>query len=231
MHDGQNLYDPDAIWGGWHVDDSSDAAIRDDGLDPFLVVGIPHSTARMDEYTHVEDSIDGDLLGGRADEYGRFVVEGVLPFVRERYAVSTDRQDTAILGSSLGGLASLYLAQQYPDSFGYAGSMSGTLAWGTFGLSNPTILDVYWDAPPEQLDIYLDSGGDSDARCDGIHPAEPGTSQDNYCANIAIRDLLQSEGWTDGEDITYRWDQGAEHDEAAWASRLRPLLRDWFPGR
>ena len=36
-------------------------------------------------------------------------------------------------------------------------------------------------------------------------------------------------GWQDEVDLFYRWDAGAQHNEAAWAERLLPALEDWFP--
>jgi hypothetical protein len=70
MHDSQNLFSPDALFGGWQVSVTLDAAITQELLAPVIVVGIDNTGARFDEYTQVTDVIDGMTFGGRADEYG-----------------------------------------------------------------------------------------------------------------------------------------------------------------
>ncbi|MFV8755156.1 alpha/beta hydrolase [Nannocystaceae bacterium ST9] len=224
MHDGQNLFDPGALFGGWQVGPTLDLAIAEGSVAPLVVVGIANTSARFDEYTQVGDVIDGMAVGGRADEYADFVVEGVLPFVDQRYDfVDPSPEASAVLGSSLGGLVSLYIGLRHPDRFAQIGSMSGTIAWGTIGASNPTIVDAYLDAPPLGLRIYLDSGGDPGLGC-------PDDGSDNYCGNVELADALRGLGWVDELDLFYRWEPGASHDEAAWAGRLPAALHDWFPG-
>jgi len=224
MHDGQNLFSPDALFGGWQVSATLDEAIAAKTLRPLVVVGIANAgAARIDEYTHVEDMIDGMLVGGRADAYADFLVDGVVPFIEARYPVATTADQKAVMGSSLGGLVSLYIGQRHREHFDHAASMSGTVAWGTLGLQNPTIGERYADAPPLDLRVYLDSGGDPGPGC-------PAGGSDNYCANLDFADTLRDLGWVDEHDLFYRWDPGAPHNELAWAARLLPALLDWFPG-
>ena len=222
MHDGQNLFDPEALFGGWQVGPTLDEAIGAGTLAPMMVVGIDNSAARIDEYTHVEDVIEGQTLGGRAHEYADFVVEGVLPFIEARYPVAEGPASVATMGSSLGGLVSLYLGLRHPESFGHVASMSGTVGWGSLGAQNPTILDELQADPPAGVRIYLDSGGDEGLGC-------PEDGSDNYCANVELADGLRALGWVDEQDLFYRWEPGAPHSEAAWAARLLPALLDWFP--
>jgi enterochelin esterase-like enzyme len=222
MHDGQNLFSPDAFFGGWRVSETLEAAIADGTLPPLVVVGIDNTSARFEEYTPVTDVLDGRRVGGRADEYADFLVQGVKPFMESRYPVSQDPSLVGTMGSSLGGLVSLYLGLRHPDVFGQVASMSGTIEWGTFGASNPTILELYQDDAPQGLRIYVDSGGDEGSGC-------PGDGSDNYCGNVAFADELRAMGWQDESDLFYRWEPGAPHNEAAWANRLLPALVDWFP--
>ncbi|MCX4240880.1 alpha/beta hydrolase-fold protein [Paraliomyxa miuraensis] len=222
MHDGQNLFSPEAFFGGWRVSETLEVAIGDGTLPPLVVVGIDNTSARFEEYTQVTDVIGGMRVGGQADDYASFVVDGVKPFVEQRHPVSSDPQDVGVMGSSLGGLVSLYIGLRYPEVFGQVASMSGTIDWGTIGASNPTILDLYAGSPPLGLRIYLDSGGSEGLGC-------PGDGSDNYCGNVAMAELLRGSGWADEVDLFYRWDPGAPHNEAAWADRLLPALVDWFP--
>ncbi|MFO7567212.1 MAG: alpha/beta hydrolase-fold protein [Enhygromyxa sp.] len=221
MHDGQNLFSPDALFGGWRVSASVEQAIADAVLDPLLIVGIDNTPARFDEYTQTTDLIDGMLLGGRADEYAEFLVTGVKPFIESRYPAASDPDEVAVMGSSLGGLVSLYIGLRHPDTFGSVASMSGTVTWGTFGAANPTIVDEYAAGPPIGLRIYLDSGGGEGLGC-------PEGGSDNYCGNVELADALRGWGWVDEDDLFYRWAPGAPHNEAAWADRLLPALADWY---
>jgi enterochelin esterase-like enzyme len=222
MHDGQNLFAPDALWGGWQVGVTLDEAIGANLLAPMIVVGIDNTAARFDEYTQVGDVIDGMPFGGRADEYADFLVNGVKPFIEGRYQAASEPQDVAVMGSSLGGLVSLYIGLRHPDVFGQIASMSGTIAWGSIGANNPTIISAYAEQPPIGLRIYLDSGGDEGLGC-------PADGSDNYCGNVELADTLRGLGWVDEQDLFYRWDPGAPHNEAAWATRLLPALLDWWP--
>lgn len=216
MHDGQNLFDPDAIFGGWQASQTADSMILQREIDPVLLVGIDNTSARFEEYTHVVDDIGGGPVGGQADDYADFVVDGVLPFIGARYPTRMGPEHTAVLGSSLGGLVSLHLAHRHPDVFGSVGSMSGTLGWGTFGLDNETMIDRYADIAPPGLRVYVDSGGAGPC---------PGGSGDNYCENVAFADVMRSQGWVDEEALFYRWTPDAPHNEAAWAARFGIALR------
>jgi enterochelin esterase-like enzyme len=210
--DGQNLWP-----GGWRMTDALA------GVAPVLVVAVPNSPDRFDEYTQVPDDL-GEVIGGGADEYLDFLVTAVKPFVDTRYPTRPDRQDTALLGSSLGGLVSLYGAWRHPDVFGHAASFSGTVGWGSIGRDEQTLVDLYRAGPPD-VTLYVDSGGggtcvDSDG--DGLH--DDGEARDNYCENLDLMSALS------GADVIYRHSPGAAHNEAAWAARLPAALRDWFPG-
>ncbi len=221
MHDGQNVFSPDAFFGGWQTSVTADALVEDGAMRPVLIVAIDNTPARLEEYSHVPDDIGGGPIGGLADDYADFVVDGVRPFVESRYAVLTGPANTAVLGSSMGGLVSLHLAHRHPDVFGYVGSMSGTLPWGTFGLDNETMIDRWADDAPDGVVVYLDSGGNGPC---------PAGGSDNYCENVVMADLLRSLGWMDENDLFYRWDAGAPHNEAAWAARLPEAFVRWFPG-
>jgi enterochelin esterase-like enzyme len=221
MHDGQNLFSPEALFGGWQVSATVEQAIADAVLEPLIIVAIDNTAARFDEYTQVQDVIDGMLVGGRANEYADFLVTGIKPFVESRYPAASAPEQVAVMGSSLGGLVSLYIGLRHADTFGSVASMSGTIYWGIFGADNPTIVDSYAEAPPVGLRIYLDSGGDEGIGC-------PEDGSDNYCGNVELADALRGWGWVDEQDLFYRWDPGAPHNEAAWASRLLPALVDWL---
>jgi enterochelin esterase-like enzyme len=225
MHDGQNLFDPSAGSGGWRVAEAADRGIASGQVRPVIIVGIPNTSARFDEYTHLPDTIKelGGKLGGKAPEYGDFVSLGIVPFMRSHYRVGTTPAATGVLGSSLGGLVSFAIAQQHPEVFGFAGSMSGTMGWGS-EMKNETMIDRYGKKIPAGLKVYLDSGGGDGGSC-----AE-GRGSDNFCSNVTMRDTLKGRGMVEGKTLVYRHAPGAGHNEAEWAKRLPGALHDWFPG-
>jgi predicted alpha/beta superfamily hydrolase len=220
VHDGQNLFDPDAFFGGWRLDESAPPAM--------LLVGVDNTSDRMDEYTHVADDI-GQVIGGRADDYAALLRDEVRPRVDARYG---EPALVGTMGSSLGGLISLHLALHDAGDYVFAASLSGTLGWGSIGLENETMIERYAAAGHRPIAIYLDSGGGgvtcADADGDGIDDDDP-EAADNYCETIQMRDVLDAAGWTlPGEggdvDLVHWHEPGATHDEAAWAARVfRPL--------
>jgi hypothetical protein len=215
-HDGQNLFDPAAIWGGWRLDRS----LPDD----MLVVAIDNTAARMDEYTHVPDVIYGEAVGGRADDYAVLVEDVVLPDVVARYGEPAVR---GVMGSSLGGLVSLHLADRDPGAWDMAISLSGTLGWGSIGSDAQTMVERYAAAGHRGTALYIDSGGGgttcADSDGDGVPDDDP-DARDNYCENAWMRDVLLDQGYVMEQDLWHWHEPGAAHDEAAWADRVwRPL--------
>ncbi|MFZ5478244.1 MAG: alpha/beta hydrolase [Myxococcota bacterium] len=214
-HDGQNLFDLNAFWGGWRLDESVP-----DGM---LVVGIDNGPARMDEYTHVEDVIDGTTYGGDGDLYAAYVQDAVRPLVAEVYG---EPATVGLMGSSLGGLISFHVADRHPGEYAFAASLSGTMGWGSIGSHNETMIERYAAAGLRDTALYLDSGGGGtcyDADGDGIMDDDPDAA-DNYCENVQLRDVLADAGYQFEVDLWHWHEPGAEHTEAAWGDRVwRPL--------
>ncbi len=219
--DGQNLFDPAAFWGGWRLQDALAA------VDPMIVVGIDNTADRFDEYTHVPDDLYGYPVGGQGTDYAAFLTEDVRPHIEAEYATSGH---DGLLGSSLGGLIALHVAHTYPGSYDFVASMSGTLGWGSFLLSNPLMEELYLDHPPGFVHVYVDSGGSAgnDGGCtdgDGDGFVEDDADDgDNYCINRQFADDLAAAGWTWDANLWHWHEPDATHDEAAWAARVdRPL--------
>ncbi len=222
--DGQNLFDPYAIWGGWHMD----SALSSLGADTTMVVGIFNTGDRMEEYTHVEDTVYGVRYGGWGDTYSDFVQVDVRQLVAATWFPESGEPDTVgLLGSSLGGLISYHIAQRHPGEFDFAASMSGTMGWGSIELHNETMMDLYLASGHQSTALYLDSGGSGDcydSDGDGVMDdnLEAG---DNYCENLQMRDTLADIGYEYEADLFHWWEPDAEHNEMAWAERVdMPLL-------
>ncbi len=214
MQDGQNLFDPETsfIKGNyWRLGETADALIKDGAIEPLIIVGIYNSgVRRIDEYTPVEDR---RLGGGRADAYGRMLVEELKPFIEGQYRTQPGAENCGMGGSSLGGLVTLYLGLQHPEVFSKLAVMSPSVWW-----RSRTILRTVGalEKKPE-LRIWLDIGSKESTR------AVPDVR--------LLRDGLIKKGWQLGEDLAYFEAEGGEHTESAWALRTGPMLQFLFPAR
>lgn len=221
FHDGQNVFHPDAPFGGWH----GDAALA--AHSDAVAILVDNASDRFDAYTHVEDAVGGARDGGRADAYLDLIEEDVLPFARARYGIAATGPSLAIAGSSLGGLVSIYAALARPSLASCVIGMSPTLGWGSFAAgSSPDALVHRFDAHGATA-IYLDSGGAVTGSCadrdeDGVD--DDADDGDNYCVTVQFRDHLEALGYSFGTDLAHWHEPGAEHNEAAWAARLPRAL-------
>ncbi len=218
LHDGQNLFAPDAPWGGWRLEET----VPDD----MMLVGIDNTAARFDEYTHVPDDIGSGLVGGKGDAYADFVDGTVRALIAKHYG---EPAIIGTMGSSLGGLISLHIADRFPGKYRFAGSLSGTLGWGRMGpnVHNETMIERYQKHGHRKTALYVDSGGGANdcAITDGdpISDDDP-TNADNFCENQQMHQVLLGLGYQDGVDVLYWHEPGAQHNEAAWAARVfRPF--------
>ncbi|MBL4637263.1 MAG: hypothetical protein JKY56_25635 [Kofleriaceae bacterium] len=216
-HDGQNLFNPSAFFGGWKLDASAPAAL--------MIVGIDNSAARMSEYTHTLDDIGGGSTGGTGDDYAAYVQMTVRALVEQHYG---EPATVGTMGSSLGGLISLHIADRYPGQYAFAASLSGTLGWGSIGGSgSDTMIARYLSAGHRSTAIYIDSGGNggscADSDGDGTND-DDNSSFDNYCETRQMESTLVGLGYTYDTDLWHWWETDAPHNEAAWSVRVfRPM--------
>lgn len=211
MHDGQNLFDSETAFAGneWRLDDTAEDLIDRGVIAPLIIVGIYNTgERRIHEYT---PTTDAKLGGGKADLYGRMLVEEVKPFIDKTYRTLNGPENTGLGGSSLGGLVTLHLGLQYPHIFGKLAVLSPSVWW-----DNRVILREIGQLPTKPpLKIWLDMG-----------TAEGGMSLED---TEMLRDAMRAKGWSEGKDLAYFEIEGATHSEAAWAQRVGPFLRFLFP--
>ena len=118
MHDAQNLFDSKTSYAGeWNVDETLDSLNAE-----IIVIGIEHGNEkRLDELTPFKNEKYG---GGKGDNYLDFIVSTLKPYIDKTYKTLPNKKNTAIFGSSLGGLTSYYAVLKYPEIFGKAGVFS-----------------------------------------------------------------------------------------------------------
>jgi predicted alpha/beta superfamily hydrolase len=214
MHDGQNLFDGRTSFvkdRTWLMREHTDAAIAAREIQPLVIVGIYNTgDRRIAEYTPDRNA---QLGGGEAEAYGRLIIEELMPWVQAEYRVRQDRESTGMAGSSLGGLVTLYLGIRYARYFGKLGALSPSVWWNRksiLGFVNEHAPQI-WDRPR----LWLDVGDKEGART--MRDAE----------QLARR--LKANGWRPGQTLHFEKVQGGTHDEASWATRVRPMLRFLFP--
>lgn len=217
MHDGQNLFDTTTSFAGeWQVDETMQIlSLR--GYEA-IVVGLPNlGKHRLAEYSPFKDPRYG---GGKGDSYLAFIIETVKPLIDRDFLTRPDRQNTGIIGSSMGGLISLYAFFRYPEVFGWVGALSPSL-WFARG----EIFDFVEKAPLTPGKIYLDTGTQEHSHVLTNSPLLKARLSHYSSAVQAMYDLLYHKGYRPHEDILYVEDEGAEHNEAAWARRLPEALQ------
>jgi predicted alpha/beta superfamily hydrolase len=212
LHDGQNLFDTATAFGGmeWGVDETAQRLILTGKLDPLIIVGIYNTGEhRIDEYTPTVDP--RQQRGGKADLYGRFIVEELKPFIDHSYRTMAGPEFTGLGGSSLGGLVSFYLGMKYPYVFGKLMVMSPSV-WWDYGMILKYAQSLR--AKPSTR-IWLDIG------------SKEGKFTPGYVRNL--RDILVSQGWRLNADLKFQEVRGGQHNERAWAKRVEPAFRFLFP--
>jgi predicted alpha/beta superfamily hydrolase len=216
MHDGQNLFDARTSFAGeWQVDETMQR-LESEGIEA-IVVGIPNmERARLDEYSPFRDARHG---GGKGERYLDFIADTLKPRIDTDFRTLPDRDHTGIMGSSMGALISLYGYFYRRDTFGFAGAMSPAF-WFASGAIFPYLLRQSYHPGK----IYLDAGtAEVSRRFSRIlprHMSQPVVSDARRAADILIR-----LGYSLPGEVRYVQDEGAAHNETAWARRLPDALR------
>ncbi len=213
LHDGQNLFDGATAYipgQDWRVGQTAGALIRGRAIEPVIVVGIYNTgRERVEEYT---PSPDPRLkVGGKADLYGRLIVEELKPFIDVHYRTRAGVSDTGLGGSSLGGLVTAYLGLRHPEVFGKLAVVSPSVWWD----GRRILSDVGSLKSKTGARIWLDMGTEEGVRAIGD-------------ARL-LRDALVAKGWHLDQDLHYHEARGARHTESAWAQRVEPILRFLYP--
>ena len=233
MQDGQMLYDPETTWNNqsWNVDDVISDLIKNGKIQSTIVVGIwndsqfrhfdyfpqkPFESLTATEKDTVQSQLkksgrSDQVFAPNSDNYLKFLVKELKPFIDKKYSTYKDRSHTFIAGSSMGGLISMYAICEYPDVFGGAACLS--THWpGTFTLDHNPFPDSILQylgknlPDPKNHKIYFDCG---DQTLDALYPD---------IQKKADRIMVQA-GFTDANWKTLYF-QGENHSEEAWSKRL-----------
>jgi predicted alpha/beta superfamily hydrolase len=216
MHDGQNLMNvrTSAFGAEWGVDETAQRLTEAGQMEPIIIVGVYNTDDRIPEYTQVPHAQYG---GGKADDYGRLLVEVVKPLIDSTYRTKPEAQYTGVAGSSLGGLVSMYFGITHPEIFTRVGVISPSVWWA--GRDIVTRVNNLPEKKP--LRIWVDIGTHED-RSDA-------ENQETVDDTRLLRDALTTKGWALDTDLKYLEVEGGRHDENAWKARMDQILMYLYP--
>jgi len=236
MHDGQNLFDKDlTVYNQeWGIDEAIPRLVRQNDLRSWIVVGVqspksrfhalfpekifPFLSPQFQQRVLTLDS--GDPKGPMAgDAYLKFLTQVVKSRVDREFRTLKGPKDTAVMGSSMGGLMAFYAMAEYPQIFGQAACVSMHVALASptdKGLDHAKAAGEAADAfrqylltskmKPGANRLYIDHG--------------TGTLDGSYGPySSTLVPVLQAAGWY-GPSFAFRTLAGAEHNETAWAQRV-----------
>ncbi|MDA3906716.1 MAG: alpha/beta hydrolase-fold protein [Bacteroidales bacterium] len=233
MHDGQTLFDPSLSWLNkeWGVDELMDKLLSEKSIRNTIVVGVENSgNGRIGDYfpqkpfeSLTKNYIDSlkiemnkveytkDVFNDiHSDNYLKFITEELKPLIDKKYSTLADKENTFIMGSSYGGLISMYAICEYPNVFEAAVCMS-THWIGSFN-DNPTIAQTFINyfgdniPDPKNHKIYFDYGTET---LDQYY--EPYQQK--------IDSIMRQNGYNDSNWKTLKF-EGKDHSEDSWKERL-----------
>lgn len=236
MHDGQMLFDSTTTWNKqeWKVDEWATKLMSEKKVKDFIVVAmwnipdIRHSDyfpnkplGFINKDSILENTKGFDLqrlfkADINSDNYLKFIVEEVKPFVDKTFSVLTDREDTFIAGSSMGGLISMYAVCEYPQVFGGAACIS--THWpGILPSDNNPVPQAFFQymrsrlPDPKSHKMYFDYGTET-------------LDQHYHQYSDQVDDVFLNGGYDDTNFRNLKF-EGADHSENSWNQRLNiPLL-------
>ena len=226
MSDGQNLFDPRIANTGtdWGVDESVVRLVQRGVIPPIIVVGVWSTAQRGPEYSPWHDG----------PKYARFLIEELMPRVNREFRTMTGPQNTAVMGSSMGGLLSYYLVSHHPEAFGACGCVSthfpisealvARVFPGLATTANPDttpyiVRDIAAGFRVPRGTRYMFDYGSL-----GLDSAYTPTHE-------IVRAWLLRQGLVDGRDFVIRRYEGATHNEASWRARLDDEMTFLFGAR
>ena len=224
MHDGQNLFDPRIANTGvdWGVDETVVRLTKQGVIPPIIVVGAWSTEERSREYSPWHG----------APEYARFLIEELMPRVNREFRTRTGPANTAVMGSSMGGLLSFYLVTHHPETFGACGCMSTHFPLSEEVAERMLNLPAAGPGVPDTTPYVV-----RDIRSGLKSPAgtrywfDYGTlSLDSAYGptHAVMRQWLLAQGLVEGRDFVIRRYAGATHNEASWRARLGDALTFLF---
>lgn len=210
VHDGQNLFEAAESYSGesWNLHQTADYLIREKMIEEIIIVGVDNmGSERLSEYAHQNGFYKGEKVKARGPKYEKFFIQELMPFVEEELRIKKGSENTALMGSSMGGLVTFNIGLKRPELFSKLAVLSPSLWWG-----NSSALDKLksYDYQGLNSKIWLDTG-DAEGKFMSF-------SEQIIAELRKIKNKF-------GLDLIYYQAADAVHTESAWAARVHsPLL-------
>jgi len=237
-HDGQNIFDKKTATRGktWELAQRAISVSEEFGITPPLVIGTFHSASAQDPFGRAKDLAPQHpfqngvtpILGRsgfwqreqpsfpldeiRSDHYLAEIAEVIIPTIAKATGSEIDSLKSAMLGSSMGGLATLYGVNNYPHRFQTALAFSPHWIIG----ENPLVDALITPLTPGKISRLWMSRG-SKGLDKGYEPFQ------NYANELAIKN-----GWHSGVNFIHKVYPRTGHNERSWSSYLSEALRFWL---
>ncbi len=241
MHDGQMLFDASSTWNKqeWRIDETVSKLNAENKIEDIIVVAVWNipKLRHMDLYPNkpyqslskqIQKNIQTEVQKSKfpfddtkinSDYYLKFIVKELKPYIDKNYSVYTDAQHTGIMGSSMGGLISMYALCEYPKVFGKAACLSNH--WVGFrDFENNPIPESFFRymqkklPNPKNHKIYFDYGTE--------------TLDESYLKyEYRVDEVLQSKGFTIDTYKNLKF-EGENHSEASWQKRIHIPIEFMF---
>jgi predicted alpha/beta superfamily hydrolase len=196
MQDGQNIFDPKTSATGvdWGVDELLTEKIGAGQLPPMIVVGVYCTADRRPEYDPF----------GKGEQYAQFLINELKPMIDREFRTLDGPENTSVMGSSMGGLISLYLGWKHPEVFGRVAALSCHFHWNNAEFLNHLEATGSY---PKSVKLYVDYG------TRGVD-----VEYEPYAKRFEA--LLHADGWKSGEGCTVYRATHHNHSEICWRARL-----------
>jgi len=239
MHDGQMLFDATTTWNKqeWQVDEVVTKMLTEGKIEDIIVVGIWNiptirhldlfpqkpfdllSKENKEQLIKEANAINLDFTKINSDNYLKFIVEEVKPFIDKQFSTLKDAEHTAVMGSSMGGLISMYAICEYPQIFGKAACLS-THWIGLKDIENNPIPEAFFNymlkklPNPDTHKIYFDFGTET---LDAFYV--------KY--EDRVNQVLAEKGFTEKKAKNLKF-EGTDHSENSWQKRIHIPLEFMF---
>ncbi len=211
LQDGQNCFSTETAFGDeWRVDETLLRMMERNRIGKIIAVAVDNGEdRRMNEYAPFPFHYAGREIEAEGALYGSFIAETLKPYIDEHYRTRPDRLNTGIMGSSMGGLISLYIGLEYQQIFSKVGALSSS-----FGLNNEELIAFIKEKGKEHpMRIWMDIGSEESA------------AEEMEAHQLAVYRALTEAGWKAGREVVFRKIPGAKHDENSWSKRFHNVIK------
>lgn len=213
MHDGQNLFDDAISYAGksWGI---MEAYEEHPDLPKLIIVGIESDEERSDELIPVpfEYFETKEVAGGKADLYLNFITKELKPYIDKTYRTLKSPKHTGLMGSSFGGVNTLYAALAYENYFSRFGIISNAYLFDGFKNKMDDLLEKKRFTSVRKL--WLDVGTNEH---ESVEFKTAYLDNNKELAEILYKKLSK-------EQFHFKIIEGGIHHESEWAKRFSEIL-------